>query len=201
MSRFHYVFIFSPSSAPILAASSPLTCWWLVLAEPLAQVTLRLVSWQLPRRWGRGALTLAHCAACLSHGRAAPPGQVILNHNSPFVPFPKFTLFALREFWGTNFYHLNAKCSCPHIQPWPRWLPWPSQASFSGGSGDLVEPRAVPLGRRSQLMANSWVEPPPVRRQAAHCHSLTNGYTLHCSKSLGGREAQQSPPRNNFPQR
>ena len=57
-------------------------------------------------RWGRRALTLAHCAACLSHGRAAPPGQVILNHNIPlltFLPLPKVCLFRPQEVLGFKF--------------------------------------------------------------------------------------------------
>ena len=51
-------------------------------------------------RWGRGALTLAHCAACLSHGRAAPPGQVHLNHNSLFLPLRSFHFFLRGGFRG-----------------------------------------------------------------------------------------------------
>ena len=47
------------------------------------------------RRGGRRALTLAHCAACLSHGRAAPPGQVILNHN---IQIDTFRIFQCLHF-------------------------------------------------------------------------------------------------------
>ena len=68
-------------------------------------------------------------------------------------------LFALEGFYELNFQRHLCEVflvMSPHIQPWPRWLPWP----VGGGGSETwrsLDGALHSVGQR--LMANSWVEP------------------------------------------
>ena len=122
--------------SPILAAPSILPCWWLFLAGGEVRSHYDHRSWHrfLPSEVsGAPDPGTLRAAACLSHGRAAPPGQVMTNHNiqkkvsSSFVTLHPY---ALRKCEVKVILRRMAMSSYPALAPW--WLPWPSQAREVG---------------------------------------------------------------------
>ena len=133
----------------------------------------------LGRALGPAHITACHLAAREEVGAQSPdPGTLCClpqswegrparaGHSQPqhsdrhFSNLPMFPLFASGGFQGLNSQRHLCEVflvMSPHIQPWPRWLPWPVGGGGSETWRSLDGCSLHSVGQR--LMANSWVEP------------------------------------------